>query len=225
MSDARLTDEERRLLEERLPWYLNASLDRSERDWVDQLMERSAEARRLLEGERALREAVFRMQPAAAEDVGLDRLLALVKADGAGSRPAAVARPAARPAAARAWTAWTEWFARPAWAGALSLLVVAQAGTMAWWAVQHPGADDAGLRSVPVTEVRTLRVTFVPSATELQIRSALVAAGARIVGGPNQLGEYWIASDMVSLDEMNAALQKSGITASIAQDLSGPRAH
>jgi outer membrane lipopolysaccharide assembly protein LptE/RlpB len=74
-----------------------------------------------------------------------------------------------------------------------------------------------------VLEARTLRVAFAPSTTELQLRKALTRAGARIVGGPTQLGEYWLASSSVSLDEIKASLIRSGVAQSITVDLAGPR--
>jgi hypothetical protein len=77
--------------------------------------------------------------------------------------------------------------------------------------------------SAVVLEARTLRVAFAPSTTELQLRKALTRAGARIVGGPTQLGEYWLASSSVSLDEIKASLIRSGVAQSITVDLAGPR--
>lgn len=71
-------------------------------------------------------------------------------------------------------------------------------------------------------EARTLRVVFVPSATEVQVRTALTGVGARIVGGPTQFGEYWLASSSASLDEIKAHLIRSGLTLSVEVDVVGP---
>jgi hypothetical protein len=79
------------------------------------------------------------------------------------------------------------------------------------------------MRSSPVTELRTLRVTPAAGVTEAQWRAALLNAGARVVGGPTQLGEYWLASDIRSLAEMQAQLQAAGVTTQIVIDTEGPR--
>jgi hypothetical protein len=50
-----------------------------------------------------------------------------------------------------------------------------------------------------------------------------MGAGARIVGGPTQLGEYWVASGSTSLEEIRRALQRAQITASMDIDTAGPR--
>jgi len=71
-------------------------------------------------------------------------------------------------------------------------------------------------------EARTLRVVFAPAATESQLRTALTSVGARIVGGPTQLGEYWLASSSASIDEVKTSLIRSGLTTSIEVDVVGP---
>jgi hypothetical protein len=218
--------EELRLLEERLPWYVNASLAPDEREWVDRLVARSVAAAHLLDCERALHDAALRMMAPAAQDVGLDRLMARVRGERENIETKSATKIETAPPGGTwraAWAVLQQWLLRPQFASALAVAVLAQAGVIGWLALQHAADDTGGVRSVPVTEVRTLRVTFLPAASESQIRAALVAAAARIVGGPTQLGEYWIASDMVSLEEMKTALMKSGVVASIAVDLSGPR--
>lgn len=215
-SDTQLSADELRLLEERLPWYVNANLGAAEREWVDQIVARSPTAAHLLDCERALHDAAPRLMAPAAQDVGLDRLLARVRAE----RVQAARKPQA---STPWWAALQSWLVRPQFVRAMAMVVVAQVGAIGWLAMRQAADEAGGMRSVPVTEVRTLRVTFLPSASESQVRAALVAAAARIVGGPTQLGEYWIASDMVSLEEMKTALVKSGVVASIAVDLAGPR--
>ena len=157
MTEAHLTNDELRLLEERLPWYVNASLGRVEADWIDQLVARSAEARHLLECERALRAATPRMLASAPPDIGLDRLMARVAA----ARPPVEQAPHPR----GIWNALRDWLTQPGVATAMALAVLVQAGALAWLAVPHGPEDTAGMRSTPVTEVRTLRVTFAPTAS------------------------------------------------------------
>lgn len=194
-----------------LPWHLNGTLDAPERAWVEDTLRRSPWAEQALARERVLLQSIAAPQPADAE-LGLQALLSRV-------RPA---QRAAAPAAAAPWvrTAWA-WLATPQLGAALAAVVLAQALLIGWMASAPPA--DLGTRSTPVTEVRTLRVVFVPEATEAQLRGALRSAGARVVGGPTAFGEYWLASDQLSLDEMKTLLQASGLTRSIDVDLAGPR--
>jgi hypothetical protein len=61
--------------------------------------------------------------------------------------------------------------------------------------------------------------------TEAQVRGVLTAAGARIVGGPTQLGEYWIASDLLPADKVRSVLMESQLVQSMEDDRRGPPGH
>lgn len=218
VDDTALSPEDERLFDERLPWYVNGTLDGKAHEWMESKLAASPAAVRRLAQERALSRSVPGMLAPAAKEVGLDRLLARVRADGLStSAPPAGWRSAVR--------ALQQWLALPRVATAMALMALVQAGFIGWL-VPTTGRDSPGeARSVAVTEVRTLRVTFVPSASEAQVRAALLKAGARIVGGPTQLGEYWLASGMVSLEEIKESLRMSGLVASMDIDTSGPRGH
>ncbi len=221
MSIEPLTAQAAQLLEERLPWYVNGTLPEAERAWVEQLLATSPAAAQRLQREQALLRAVPEMLQPAAQDVGLDRLMAQVRQQ---SHPAAAAtqRPPSRASWwQRASAGLQSLLAGPAWATGLAAVVVVQSGVMGWLALSD--APDSGFRSIGVTEVRTLRVSFKPAFSEAQIRAALVRASARIVGGPTQVGEYWVASDLLSLDEIRASLSQSGVVATMETDLAGPR--
>ncbi len=239
-----MTAEEERLLEERLPWYVNANLPAAERAWVDALLQRSPQARERLAIEQALCAAVPGLMATAPQDVGLAGLLAQVRAErtqpaGAPSTlPAAlpIVPPTTSPSAPSGWRAavdrFVQWLVLPPVVATLALAVLLQFGVIGWLVEGRtpsgeaaPGADARGARSVPVADVRSLRVTFQAQASEAQVRSALVAAGARIIGGPTQFGEYWIVSDMLSLDEIRQSLQRSGVVATMEVDPAGPRGH
>ncbi|WP_326539747.1 hypothetical protein [Pseudorhodoferax sp.] len=195
---------------EALPWWLGGSLagsDPAEQAWMDATRQRSRWAAAQAAREQALAASVAAPEPADAR-LGLDMLLQRVRAEG-------VAAPAAR--------TWLQRLLGMPFGArlvpVLALLVVVQAGLLGWqvWA-----PEPSAMRSGPVAEVRTLRVRFVPDVTEAQLRSVLLKAGARVVGGPNQLGEYWLASDIRSLDEMRQVLQGSGLARSIEVDTQGP---
>ena len=72
-------------------------------------------------------------------------------------------------------------------------------------------------------KMHTLRIRFKAEASEAQVRNLLVGTGARFIGGPTQLGDYWVASNFRSLDEMMASLQQSGLVPSMKVDFSGPQ--
>ncbi|MDP3224578.1 MAG: hypothetical protein Q8M96_15705, partial [Rubrivivax sp.] len=145
-----------------LPWHLNGTLDAPERAWVEETLRRSPWATQALAREQALLQSIAAPQPADA-DLGLQTLLSRVR-----PAPQRVAAPQA--AASWAQTLWA-WLATPQLGAAMAAVVLAQA-LLIGWMVSAPPAD-SGMRSTPVTEVRTLRVVFVPEATEAQLRSAL----------------------------------------------------
>lgn len=211
VDDPLFSQADRQRFSANLPWYLNGKLPSDERGWMDHALQRSAWASYALAIERELDHSVAAPDPADA-DLGLATLLARVqreRRDAMPRRPGALER-------------LSDWLAQPRLAMAMSVLLVAQAAVIGWQAFAPGSQDDMAMRSTPVTEVRTLRVTFVPGATEPQLRAALQSAGAQVVGGPTQLGEYWLASGIRSLGEMKTSLQASGLTSSIEVDVVGP---
>lgn len=211
MSEEIRTNSDRQRFTANLPWYLNGGLSGNERIWMDQVLQKSPWASNTLAIERELINSISAPDPADA-DLGLKSLLARVQGE---QRASTLNQPS--------WVhRLADWLAQPRLAMAMSVLVVTQATVIGYVALAPGSSDDTGMRSTPVTEVRTLRVSFVPDVSESRLRGALQAAGARVVGGPTQLGEYWLASDIRSLDEMKAALLASGLTRSIEVDLAGP---
>ena len=222
MSDA--AHDERQRFMANLPWWLNRTLDGVESAWMEAAVQRWPWAAQAAERERKFISSLGAPEPADAE-LGLPSLLAQVRSEFRSSTPAPEQRSSygAARAANPGWLqSWLGWLSGPRLGPALALVVLVQAGVIA---LSRPGADDAGagMRSTPVTEMRTLRVTPAASVTEAQWRAALLNAGARVVGGPTQLGEYWLASDIRSLAEVQAQLQAAGVTAQIVIDTEGPR--
>lgn len=224
MSDA--AHEERQRFMANLPWWLNRTLDGAESAWMASAVQRWPWAALAAERERQLVSSLAAPEPADAE-LGLPALLARVRSEGDISAPAPAPAPRSSHRVAAAaqpgWLqAWLGWLSGPRLGPALALVVLVQAGVIA---LLRSAADDEGasMRSSPVTELRTLRVTPAAGVTEAQWRAALLNAGARVVGGPTQLGEYWLASDIRSLAEMQAQLQAAGVTTQIVIDTEGPR--
>jgi hypothetical protein len=220
MSPTPLSAADDQRLNELLPWYVNGTLDAERRAWVDQMAATSPMAAAALARERNLAAASEKMLlPVIAQDLGLARLRSLVRAEGSSS-------PTTSPSMSGPswWAALQQWLARPQLATAMAALLVAQAGLIGWLATETDlGDQTSATRSVGVTQVHTLRVSFRSGTSEAEIRAAMVSAAARIVGGPTQMGEYWVASDLTSMEEIRAALLKSNVVASIEVDLAGPR--
>ena len=208
-----------------LPWYCNGTLATEERRWLEACVARSERAASLLAREQALAASVVAQLAPAPEDIGLAQTLSRLRAQQAPARR----DHAVGAQAASAWSglgarlaSWMDVLVRPRVAGAMAMVLLVQLGVLGWL-LERPQAAMERVRSLPVQELRTLRVSFVKGITEEQIRVALVAAGAHIVGGPSQVGEYWLASSMVSVEEMRAALEKSGVLANAEPDTVGPR--
>jgi anti-sigma factor RsiW len=207
-------------LNDLLPWYINGTLEPDQRAWIDQMIATHPAANAALEREKNLSMACATMLvPVVAQDVGLARLRSRIKADAANAPT-----PSVGSRQSSFLTSVLQWLTKPQFAAAMGVLVVAQAGSIAWL-VSAPDHSEgiSHTRSVGVVQVHTLRVSFRAGASEAEIRTALVGAAARIVGGPTQIGEYWVASDLTSLDEIRAALLKSNVVVSIEVDLAGPR--
>jgi hypothetical protein len=141
-------------------------------------------------------------------DVGLERLLQKVR-----SEPARTLLPGL--SAARLG----DFFRVPQVAWAMAALVVLQFGLIsAMWMRGHE-AGNTPYRSTGGAPVPVLKVQFLESATEREIRNLLIAAGGFIVGGPNQLGEYELLPDAGTPQELLARLRESPLvdSASVAQ--------
>jgi hypothetical protein len=231
MAEPRVLDQaERERLLDNLPWFLNDSLSAVEKAWTERAIAESPWAAEMVEREHSLVQSIAAPEPASG-DLGLHALMERVRVDP--PSPANVAPAVGQRAPPRPTSPDTRWggiaallsfLAQPRIATAMAVVVVLQTGVIGWL-VDDGARQDSRMRSTPVTEIRTLRVTIATGTTEAQLRAALQTAGARIVGGPNQLGEYWLASEMRSLDEVRASLQASGLVTSTEIDLAGPRGH
>ena len=94
--------------------------------------------------------------------------------------------------ARRGFFAWLAGTALKPAAALLSLLVIVQGAVIAMLALER--ADTTAVRSAASgAQTVFLVVAFDPQASEAGIRALLLQAGATIVDGPKQLGEYRLA--------------------------------
>jgi hypothetical protein len=143
---------------------------------------------------RSLQETMQRDAPAVSAEVGLDKVMARIRAE------RAPARAAAKPAAPSLGDRLRGWLAaiapqpllRPALAGALAVVMV-QAVVIA--NLVNKGDDTSDIRAARPTVVDPgpfLKVNFKADAREADIRMLLVEIDGTLAGGPGQLGDWYV---------------------------------
>ena len=171
--------------QELLPFYVNGTLQGEEREWMERELAQHADARAELEAVRALQARVADSLPEVPDTIGLDKVMARIRAD----QPGLLDRLAA-------WLGFSGGL-RPATAFAGLAIIAVQAGVIV--SLVAGGRDEdagAGLRASKASAVHEgplLKVNFAPDAKEAEIRHLLVSVQGRLAGGPGQLGDYYIA--------------------------------
>jgi hypothetical protein len=200
-----------------LPLYIRGSLSDEDVAWVDAQLAHSEQARFALGAERLIHSTIK------AEDA---RLAESVSADEAYSRFLASIAPKPRTLLQKIGDqveALLASISSPRWAAAMMMVVVAQAGVITFGLSREEHRLDLVPKSIPSATVDTLRVKFKEDVEQRQIQKTLSDIAVIVVYGPfPPTGEWWLASERLSLDEMEAELKKSGVTESIAKDLKGP---
>lgn len=235
-----MTSAEYDRLEDVLPLYVTGRAHPEERAFVEKMLAQEGETQSLLALHQAMAAGVHERIRLAGRSADLAMKGRRPMAAGADQRPDPVsgsprgqAGHSATVPSGRATGSGTGW--RSGWpvlqgrvwqqslTAVMATLIFAQTGLLVWAGANWTEHSAAQAKSGIVTEVNTLRVTFAPWATEARIRTTLVGAGARVVGGPTQFGEYWLASSTYSLEELKALLQSSGLVVSIEIDRAGPQ--
>lgn len=201
---------DRRRFDELLPWYVTGALADDDRRWVEAWLASHPEAQAALDWHRTLAKVVDERESAAPADVGWAGLASRLAAD----RTPAPRR--ATPGLGERVYAW--------WAGiakapgfALAALAIAVQTVVIGVLVQRGPSDSeyATVRGGAAATELLLQVRFRPDATEQDLRVLLNAAGARIVDGPDQLGEYLVAPRAGEVDAVRDALRASGLVANV----------
>ncbi len=185
-----------------LPWVVNGRLEEAEKAKLASELERHETLRRSLDWEHALRESV---RAEAAELSVPGHLLPQLMARIAGEKRSA------RPAERDSWLGklFSGWHWTPQLAMACSLVVL-QFGVIGYlWQGQteiEPYATERDVAPPPAEAPRTfLRVAFKDGVSERDMRDLLHAAGADIVAGPGQLGDYFLLVDPNDVDRIGNA--------------------
>jgi hypothetical protein len=165
---------------ELLPWYVNGSIDATDRAWVDRYLSEHPDARAELSWDQSLQTRIRESVPAVPATIGLSRAMNLIRGD--------------KPTFLERITALFGGVAlRPALTYALLAVVVVQGGFMA--NMYNQAREDAEVRALngkTVEEGPLLKVNFAPDAKESDIRLLLVSVQGTLTGGPGQLGDYYV---------------------------------
>ncbi len=192
--------------DELLPWYVNGTIGAEDRALVEQVMAEDPMARAEVEWYRSLARRMQDDAPKVPETIGLSKVLARIGTP----QPRWPQRVAAFLGSLAA---------RPAVAFAGLALIVVQSGVIVHLA---GGADDdaAQMRAVSATPTQDrplLKINFAPDAREADIRHLLISVQGRLVGGPGQLGDYFVAvpagkeAALVEQLKTNPAVQAVGL--------------
>ncbi|HKW39096.1 MAG TPA: hypothetical protein VJO54_14960 [Burkholderiales bacterium] len=181
-------------IDERLFAYATGELELAARARVEALLESEPALRARLAWYEAVCDGVVRTLPALDVLPAADKIIDSIRARTARRGFFAwLAGPALRPAAAL-----------------VALIVVMQGAVIAMLALERP--DNAAVRSVaPAAQTVFLVVAFDPRASEAAIRALLLQAGATIVDGPKQLGDYRLAVGANGADFARSVLEQSKI--------------
>lgn len=205
--------------DELLPFYVNDTLDESERAWVDAYLREHPKSAAELQWYRTLQDTMKGDAPAVSAEVGLERVMTRIRAERTPTR--APARPAATPslfARVRDWLATLapQPLLRPALAGALAVVVV-QGIVIANLATK--GDEGSEIRAVQPSVVDSgpyLKVNFKADAREADIRMLLVEVDGSLAGGPGQLGDWYVripeARIAAAADKINTSTIVDAVT-------------
>lgn len=194
---------------ELLPWYVNGTLDESDRAWVERHLAEHPEARAELDWFRSLQTHIRQDAPAVAQTIGLARTLHLIRGD----RPTLAER-------------FTGFFAslgmRPGLALAGVALMAVQGGVIHH--LMQSGQDEADqIRAIAPAGVASgplLKLNFAPGTREVDIRLALVAVQGNVTAGPGPQGDYFVrvpaGTEAASVDALKANAAVARVTLAAA---------
>jgi hypothetical protein len=199
-------------MEALLPFYVNGTLQGDGRVQFERYLREQSGGSEQLEQERALLELVRASAEQPATERGWEQLLQRIRSEGTPTR----------------WlhqlSAWFDSMAMRPGAAVAALVIVVQTGMIAalWHHSESPPGKTqiAATRSVDTptrSAVPLLRITFQPESRESDIRVLLVGMGAKIVGGPSQLGDYFVEIPQAGSTEALARLKASGIVMSVVE--------
>lgn len=188
-----LDTDEHQAVQALLPWYVNGTLQHEELALVQGHLAQCPRCQADAAWQDGLRASLPAAQPAARADV--DRQWAAL------SQRLAAARPPA-PRWQQALIAWIRARWMPLALGLQSVTLVT-ALTLAWWAAPPSEELYRALGAAPNAPAANALVVFRSTATEADIRHALRANRAQIVGGPTVTNAYLLHLSALSTEALS----------------------
>jgi len=179
--------------DELLPFYVNGTLEESDRAWVDEYLREHPKSAAELQWYRTLQDTMQRDAPAVSAEVGLDKVMARIRGERAPARAAAKPAEPSFGERVRGWLAALapQPLLRPALAGALAVVVV-QGIVIANLATPDNSTEMRTVKPTVVDPGPFLKVNFKADAREADIRMLLVEVNGSLAGGPGQLGDWYV---------------------------------
>jgi hypothetical protein len=179
--------------DELLPFYVNGTLEESDRAWVDEYLREHPKSAAELQWYRTLQDTMQRDAPAVSAEVGLDQVMARIRGERAPARAAAKPTEPSFGERVRGWLAALapQPLLRPALAGALAVVVV-QGIVIANLATPDNSTEMRTVKPTVVDPGPFLKVNFKADAREADIRMLLVEVNGSLAGGPGQLGDWYV---------------------------------
>ncbi len=215
---------DRQRLEAAMPFYVNGRIDARDRAFIDAHLH-EPEVASMLAWHRELAHNIRSQVDAVSDSVGLQGLMEKIHAQQ--REPAASPIKSPSPVKTGARPGWQRWISLDHWLPpavqaptfAALLLVVAAQGVLLY---QHGGDDPllgdgySNVRgttgaegSKAASKTVIFKINFRDETTEQAMRLLLISAGAHIVRGPGQLGDYDVSVPIEQASAAEQILQKS----------------
>jgi hypothetical protein len=203
--------------DELLPFYVNDTLDASDREWVDAYLREHPKSAAELQWYRTLQDTMQRDAPAVSAEVGLDKVMARIRGERAPSRAVARTAPGFGERLREFFASITpQPLLKPALAGALAVVVV-QGIVIANLASPDESTELRAVRPTVVEPGPFLKVNFKADAREADIRMLLVEINGSLAGGPGQLGDWYVRIPEARIAAAADAVKASPIVDGVAR--------
>jgi len=204
--------------DELLPFYVNDTLDETDRAWVDAYLSEHPKSAAELQWYRTLQDTMKRDAPAVSAEVGLDRVMARIRAERTPSRAPARQTPSLGERLREFFSSITpQPLLRPVLAGALAVVVV-QGIVIANLATQPDDSSEIRAHRPTVVDPGPfLKVNFKADAREADIRLLLVEVDGSLAGGPGQLGDWYVRIPEARITAAADKLKTSTIVDGVAR--------
>jgi hypothetical protein len=187
---------------ELLPFFANGTLKEVDKAFVAAYLAQHPEAHAEADFTQALRAAVKAVGSERSEEAGLDRLLNNIRQNRRQNKPPL-------------WIRWQltcrDWGLTPAFAMMSAIAVIQSFALLDLWRQNQTASSLSAYRSIPEASAQAaIKLIISPGANFGDLVMLLRQTGCRIVNGPSESGELWLAlDDKTRLKEVSKLLQSS----------------